>query len=299
MKEESKSKEKTSKGKLKEKTSTKDNINQQIDNSKLMPVSKEELEQIAVQWMNERMDIQKKEEKAEDIKTNKERKMSPKIKENSQSAAKTATKQAGKSEGDVKKQSRTRLGLEATKEDNLPEWYSQVIVKGELIEYYDVSGCYILRPWAYSIWERIQEFIDKTIKQYGVQNCYFPIFVSQSVLEKEKTHIADFAPEVAWVTKSGDSDLAEHIAIRPTSETVMYPAYAKWIQSYRDLPIKLNQWNNVVRWEFKHPQPFLRTREFLWQEGHTVYATQKEAEEEVYQILGKFRTKLSNFVNSS
>jgi bifunctional glutamyl/prolyl-tRNA synthetase len=119
----------------------------------------------------------------------------------------------------------------------------------------------------------------------GVQNCYFPIFVSKAALEREKDHIADFAPEVAWVTKSGQSDLAEPIAIRPTSETVMYPSYAKWIQSHRDLPLKLNQWNNVVRWEFKHPQPFLRTREFLWQEGHTAFANYEEAKEEVYQIL--------------
>jgi len=123
----------------------------------------------------------------------------------------------------------------------------------------------------------------------GVENCYFPIFVSQGALEREKDHIADFAPEVAWVTKSGDTDLAEPIAIRPTSETVMYPAYAKWIQSHRDLPIKLNQWNNVVRWEFKHPQPFLRTREFLWQEGHTAFSNLKEAKEEVMVILDLYR----------
>ncbi|XP_046685858.1 LOW QUALITY PROTEIN: bifunctional glutamate/proline--tRNA ligase-like, partial [Homalodisca vitripennis] len=185
--------------------------------------------------------------------------------------------------GGLKKQ--TRLGLEAKKEENLPDWYSQVITKGELIEYYDVSGCYILRPWAFTIWEQIRDWLDLRFKQLGVRNCYFPMFVSRNALEKEKTHIADFAPEVAWVTKSGESDLAEPIAIRPTSETVMYPAYAKWIQSYRDLPLKLNQWNNVVRWEFKHPQPFLRTREFLWQEGHTAYASQKDAQEEVYQIL--------------
>ena len=136
--------------------------------------------------------------------------------------------------------------MEAKKEDSLPDWYSQIIVKSELLEYYDVSGCYILRPWAYSIWEAIQTFFDREIKKLGVSNCYFPIFVSQAALQREKDHIADFAPEVAWVTKSGDSDLAEPIAIRPTSETVMYPAYAKWIQSYRDLPLKLNQWNNVV-----------------------------------------------------
>merc|ERR1712083_1098917 len=135
----------------------------------------------------------------------------------------------------------------------------------------------------------IQKFFDGEIKKLGVNNCYFPIFVSQAALQREKSHISDFAPEVAWVTKSGDSELAEPIAIRPTSETVMYPAYAKWIQSYRDLPIKLNQWNNVVRWEFKHPQPFLRTREFLWQEGHTAFATFQEAKEEVLVILDLYR----------
>ncbi|XP_034163959.2 bifunctional glutamate/proline--tRNA ligase [Pangasianodon hypophthalmus] len=189
---------------------------------------------------------------------------------------------AGEGQG-LKKQ--TRLGLEAKKEENLADWYSQVITKSEMIEYYDVSGCYVLRPWAYSIWESIKEFFDREIKKLGVENCYFPMFVSQAALEKEKTHIADFAPEVAWVTRSGKTELAEPIAVRPTSETVMYPAYAKWVQSHRDLPIKLNQWCNVVRWEFKHPQPFLRTREFLWQEGHTAFATKEEAAEEVLQIL--------------
>uniref|UniRef100_A0A7G3AAD1 Bifunctional glutamate/proline--tRNA ligase n=1 Tax=Lutzomyia longipalpis TaxID=7200 RepID=A0A7G3AAD1_LUTLO len=179
----------------------------------------------------------------------------------------------------------TRLGMEAKKEENLPEWYSQVITKGELIEYYDVSGCYILRHWSFAVWKAIKTWFDAEITKLGVKECYFPIFVSRSVLEKEKTHIADFAPEVAWVTKSGESDLAEPIAVRPTSETVMYPAYAKWIQSHRDLPLRLNQWNNVVRWEFKHPQPFLRTREFLWQEGHTAFMTAKEAHDEVYEIL--------------
>nr|XP_060610227.1 bifunctional glutamate/proline--tRNA ligase isoform X2 [Anolis sagrei ordinatus] len=179
----------------------------------------------------------------------------------------------------------TRLGLEAKKEENLADWYSQVITKSEMIEYYDVSGCYILRPWAFAIWEAIKDFFDSEIKKLGVENCYFPMFVSQAALEKEKTHIADFAPEVAWVTRSGKTELAEPIAVRPTSETVMYPAYAKWVQSHRDLPIKLNQWCNVVRWEFKHPQPFLRTREFLWQEGHTAFATYEEAAEEVLQIL--------------
>ncbi|XP_063428728.1 bifunctional glutamate/proline--tRNA ligase-like isoform X1 [Mytilus trossulus] len=179
----------------------------------------------------------------------------------------------------------TRLGLEAKKEENLSDWYSQVIQKAEMIEYYDVSGCYILRPWSYSIWECIKEFFDTEIKKLGVENTYFPMFVSHAALEREKAHIEDFAPEVAWVTRSGKSELAEPIAIRPTSETVMYPSYAKWIKSHRDLPLKLNQWCNVVRWEFKHPQPFLRTREFLWQEGHTAWSNKKDAEEEVYTIL--------------
>uniref|UniRef100_A0A183E3Z8 proline--tRNA ligase n=1 Tax=Gongylonema pulchrum TaxID=637853 RepID=A0A183E3Z8_9BILA len=161
----------------------------------------------------------------------------------------------------------------------------KVITKADLIEYYDVSGCYVLRPWSFGIWEIIKNFFDREIKKLGVRNCYFPMFVSQNALEKEKKHIADFAPEVAWVTRAGSSELSEPIAIRPTSETVMYPSYAKWVQSHRDLPIRLNQWCNVVRWEFKHPTPFLRTREFLWQEGHTAFQTAAEAEEEVFTIL--------------
>ncbi|KFR06157.1 Bifunctional glutamate/proline--tRNA ligase, partial [Nipponia nippon] len=199
-----------------------------------------------------------------------------------QSGNELASNGSGEGQGPKKQ---TRLGLEAKKEENLADWFSQVITKSEMIEYYDVSGCYVLRPWAYAIWEAIKNFFDAEIKKLGVENCYFPMFVSQAALEKEKTHIADFAPEVAWVTRSGKTDLAEPIAVRPTSETVMYPAYAKWVQSHRDLPIKLNQWCNVVRWEFKHPQPFLRTREFLWQEGHTAFATYEEAAEEVMQIL--------------
>ncbi|CAG2101046.1 unnamed protein product, partial [Medioppia subpectinata] len=212
---------------------------------------------------------------------------------------------AAESKSGAKKQ--TRLGIETRKSENTADWYTEVITKGEMIEYYDVSGCYILRPWAYAIWETIQAFFDAKIKGLGVENCYFPMFISKAALETEKTHIADFAPEVAWVTKSGQSELAEPIAIRPTSETVMYPSYAKWlaepiairptsetvmypsyakwVQSHRDLPIRLNQWCSVVRWEFKTPTPFLRTREFLWQEGHSAFATQHEALEEVYTIL--------------
>ncbi|KAL0483360.1 prolyl tRS [Acrasis kona] len=178
--------------------------------------------------------------------------------------------------------------LKALKSTNFADWYSEVILRGELIEYYDISGCYILRPNAYFMWEQVQRFIDDHIKELGVSNAYFPLFVTKKALETEKDHVQGFSPEVAWVTKSGDSELAEHIAVRPTSETIMYPAYAKWIRSHRDLPLRLNQWTNVVRWEFKSAVPFIRSREFLWQEGHSAFATLQEAEVEVYQILDMY-----------
>ena len=184
-----------------------------------------------------------------------------------------------------KKENADQKGLEFSKEGNFPKWYEQVIVKSEMIEFYDISGCYILRPWAFNLWEAITEFFDTRIKALGVQNCYFPMFVSEARLNAEKDHVEGFAPEVAWVTKSGDGEMEQPIAIRPTSETIMYPAFQGWIRSHRDLPLLLNQWNSVVRWEFKHPTPFLRTREFLWQEGHTAHATREEAYEEVLQIL--------------
>lgn len=177
------------------------------------------------------------------------------------------------------------IGVTVDKEKDFSGWYQQILTKGEMLDYYDVSGCYIMRPASYAIWEQIQSFFDAKIKSDGVANAYFPMFVSSKVLEKEKDHIEGFAPEVAWVTRAGKSELEEPIAIRPTSETVMYPYYAKWIRSHRDLPFKMNQWNSVVRWEFKHPQPFLRTREFLWQEGHTVHLTNEDAANQVSRIL--------------
>ena len=183
------------------------------------------------------------------------------------------------------KKKETGLGVAASKDGDFAAWYTETIVRAEMIEYYDISGCYILRPWSYSIWEEIQKFLDGLIKTQGVKNCYFPLFVSKAALTKEEDHLEGFAAEVAWVTHSGDSELEEHIAVRPTSETIMYPAFGKWIRSHRDLPLKLNQWNNVVRWEFKYPTPFLRSREFLWQEGHTAHATKEAADEEVMTIL--------------
>eukprot|EP00201_Polytomella_parva_P015437 CAMPEP_0175051124 /NCGR_PEP_ID=MMETSP0052_2-20121109/7623_1 /TAXON_ID=51329 ORGANISM="Polytomella parva, Strain SAG 63-3" /NCGR_SAMPLE_ID=MMETSP0052_2 /ASSEMBLY_ACC=CAM_ASM_000194 /LENGTH=503 /DNA_ID=CAMNT_0016315369 /DNA_START=142 /DNA_END=1653 /DNA_ORIENTATION=+ len=183
----------------------------------------------------------------------------------------------------------TKLGLAAKKGDNFSDWYTELVVASELISYYDVSGCYILRPSAYAMWEVIQSWFDKEIKASGVKNAYFPLFITEDVLNTEKDHVEGFAPEVAWVTKAGNTPMEKPIAIRPTSETVMYPYYSQWIRSHRDLPLRLNQWTNVVRWEFKYPTPFIRSREFLWQEGHTAFATQAEAEAEVLEILELYR----------
>ncbi|MBI4152679.1 proline--tRNA ligase [Candidatus Woesearchaeota archaeon] len=176
-------------------------------------------------------------------------------------------------------------GLTAQKENDFSEWYTQLIQKAELIEYSPVSGCYILRPNAYHIWEKVQSFFDALIKADGVKNCYFPLFIPESLLTKEKKHVAGFAPEVAWVDYGGDTKLGERLAVRPTSETIMYDAYAKWIRSHKDLPLRLNQWNNVVRWEFKHCTPFLRSREFLWQEGHSVFSSDSEVRDDTFKML--------------
>lgn len=202
-------------------------------------------------------------------------------------AAKAAAKAAA--QGTTKKGA-NRDGMETSKEVDFGQWYSQLVVKAEMIEFYDISGCYILRPWSYAMWDTIHDYFDAKIKALGVQNAYFPLFVSEKRLTTEEDHIEGFAAEVAWVTKSGQTDLEEQIAVRPTSETIMYPAYAKWIRSHRDLPLRLNQWSNVVRWEFKYPTPFIRSREFLWQEGHTAFATKEEADKEVLEILELYRS---------
>ena len=183
----------------------------------------------------------------------------------------------------------TLLALQWKKTENFAMWYSDVIVLSEMISYYDISGCYILRPWSYKMWDLIQNWFNIEIEKLGVENAYFPLFVSQDRLEKEKDHVEGFAPEVAWVTRSGDTDLAKPIAVRPTSETIMYPAFSDWIKSHRDLPLKLNQWSNVVRWEFKDPTPFLRSREFLWQEGHTAHVSYEDSQVMVRQALELYR----------
>ena len=213
--------------------------------------------------------------------------------EKANKSATNTTKEAGRAEAKkaVSKAPKKKIdgaaliGIDVAKEDDFSGWYQQVLTKGDMLDYYDVSGCYILKPPSYFIWEEIQQWFNKKIKSIGVKNCSFPMFISQEMLEREKDHVEGFAAEVAWVTHAGNTPLEKKIAIRPTSETVIYPYYAKWIRSHRDLPLRLNQWNSVVRWEFKHPQPFLRTREFLWQEGHTCHLTQGDAGEEVLQIL--------------
>ena len=197
-----------------------------------------------------------------------------------------AKKPGNKSGGKKADAGKALISVTVTKEEDFASWYQQVLTKGDMLDYYDVSGCYILKPASWHIWEIIQDWFNGKIKPTGVRNCAFPLFVSQDVLEKEKAHIEGFAAEVAWVTHAGKSPLEKKIAIRPTSETVMYPYYAKWIRSHRDLPLQLNQWNSVVRWEFKHPMPFLRTREFHWQEGHCAHLTKEACEEEVLRILG-------------
>src|SRR5215468_7746659 len=158
-------------------------------------------------------------------------------------------------------------------------WYNEVIMRAELADYSPVRGCMVIRPNGYAIWEQMQRALDDMFKEHGVQNAYFPLFIPQSFLSKEAEHVEGFAPELAVVTHGGGKELEEPLVVRPTSETIINHMFATWVQSYRDLPLLINQWANVVRWELR-TRPFLRTLEFLWQEGHTAHATPEEAEEE-------------------
>lgn len=173
-------------------------------------------------------------------------------------------------------------------EDDFDRWYVDVVKKAELADDAPVRGCRIIRPYGYALWEHMQAALDKRIKATGVQNAYFPLLIPQSYLEREAEHIEGFAPEVAWVTRGGQQELEEPLAIRPTSESIICPTFARWIQSYRDLPMLINQWCSVVRWEDR-PRAFLRTSEFLWQEGHTCHASAEEAEQRALQMLEVYR----------
>ncbi|TQS39418.1 hypothetical protein Golomagni_00060 [Golovinomyces magnicellulatus] len=178
------------------------------------------------------------------------------------------------------------IGMTYSKAENFSAWYQEVVLKAEMIEYYvEISGFFVLRPSSMYIWNTIRKWFQERIEALDVEEVSFPMFLSKRSLDREKDHVEGFAPELAWVTKAGDKDLEIPVAVRPTSEAVMYPYYSKWIRSHRDLPLRLNQWNSVVRWEAKQTTPFLRAREFLWQEGHTAHLTEELAGEEVLQIL--------------
>lgn len=173
-------------------------------------------------------------------------------------------------------------------EEDFSKWYTDVIMKNELVDYSPVKGFMVIRPYGYALWEKIQEFADEKFKQTGHKNMYFPLLIPESLLNKEKEHVEGFAPEVAWVTHGGNQELGEKLVIRPTSETIICHMYKKWLNSYRDLPYLYNQWCSVVRWE-KSTRPFLRTSEFLWQEGHTLHETYDEAQHETLQMLDIYR----------
>jgi prolyl-tRNA synthetase len=172
--------------------------------------------------------------------------------------------------------------------EDFSRWYLDVVRRAELADYTAVKGCMAIRPYGYAIWELIQQALDRRFKATGHVNAYFPLFIPEKLLMREAEHVEGFSPQVAWVTRGGDEDLEERLAIRPTSEVIIGTLYSKWIKSWRDLPVLINQWANVVRWE-KVTRPFLRTTEFLWQEGHTAHETEAEAQQETMQILAIYK----------
>jgi len=182
-----------------------------------------------------------------------------------------------------------------TRARDFSAWYNELIMKAELADYSPVRGCMVIRPNGYAIWEEMQHALDRMFKETGHENAYFPLFIPQSFLSKEAEHVEGFAPELAVVTHGGGKELEEPLVIRPTSETIIYAMFSKWIQSWRDLPLLINQWCNVVRWELR-TRLFLRTTEFLWQEGHTAHATEGEAEQEALMILGLYRRFAEQFM---
>ena len=181
------------------------------------------------------------------------------------------------------------LGITVDKDQNPSEWYTQVVKKADLAKYAEVKGCMIIKPYGMKLWESIKENFDEKIKETGVENAYFPLFITEEQLSREEDIVEGFDPEVAWVTHGGDKELEEKIAVRPTSESVIAPYMGDEIRSHRDLPLMLNQWANVVRWEATDTRPFLRTREFLWQEGHTAHASEESADEETMLRLEQYQ----------
>ena len=180
-------------------------------------------------------------------------------------------------------------------DEDFARWYTDIVLKAELADYADTKGCIAIKPYGYAIWENIQNYTDKKFKETGVENVYFPVLIPESLLQKEKDHVEGFAPEVAWVTEAGGEKLEEKLCIRPTSETIISTMYSKWLNSWRDLPFVYNQWCNVLRWE-KETRPFLRSREFLWQEGHTIHETEKEAKERTMMMLEVYADVIENLL---
>ncbi len=181
------------------------------------------------------------------------------------------------------------IGITVKKNENFSEWYTQVVLKAQLTDYAPVKGLIVLRPYGYSIWESLKWSLDQKLKATGHESAFLPVLIPESLLRKEASHFAGFTPEVFWVTRSGETEIGDRLALRPTSETLAYSMYSKWIKSWRDLPLKINFWNTALRAEIKSTKPFLRTSEFLWQEGHTVHSTKEEAEEEVMTILDIYK----------
>ena len=186
------------------------------------------------------------------------------------------------------------IGITVTKNDDFSEWYTQVVLKAELADYAPVKGLIVLRPDGYSIWESIKSALDEKFKKEGIRNGFLPVLIPESLLSKEKKHFAGFNPEAFWVTHSGENEIGDRLALRPTSETLAYSMYSKWIKSWRDLPLKINFWNTALRAEIKATKPFIRNSEFLWQEGHTVHTTADEAEKEVLKILEIYKNTVEN-----
>ena len=190
----------------------------------------------------------------------------------------------------------TKIGITEKKNDNFSEWYTQVVTRAELVDYSSVKGFIILREYGFSIWENIQSILDKEFKKDNTKNAYFPLLIPESLLNRESDHFKGFTPEVFWVTKTGNNDIENKLAIRPTSETIAYESYAKWIKSWRDLPLKLNFWNSVLRAEIKDTKPFIRTSEFLWQEGHTVHETKDDATQQVEFMLELYKRFVNEYL---
>ena len=186
------------------------------------------------------------------------------------------------------------IGITASKSTDFSEWYTQIVLKAELADYAPVKGLIVLRPDGYSIWESIRKVLDEKFAKEGIRNGFLPILIPESLLGKEKKHFAGFNPEAFWVTHSGNNEIGDRLALRPTSETLAYSLYSKWVKSWRDLPLKINFWNTALRAEIKATKPFLRNSEFLWQEGHTVHSSKEEAETEVMKILEIYKSTVED-----